>query len=241
MARKKQMVAIDLETMPWVEGTMQPTNTIPSVALNFDPAALKASLYDNEVELQTFRGGPRADGRIQLPLVINNDDTELAVAEWLREKMREADAVEAMRLEATRPINQLLKTINGWFKPTKESFAALREAADTVLGAYRLLKDARQREVMAAATLAATNHDVPALTAALQVANQPVAQSTGVSVRSFWKAEVIAPDLLLPGWTLTVPNMAKINEHAKSFTADQVPSPVPGVKFTLETSTTVRR
>jgi hypothetical protein len=200
------------------------------IRLNFDPAALAASAQATALEASEARG-----------LAISSAVEANVVAEYLREKMREKDAVVAMLKGAIVPLDTVEKTIRGWFKPTLDAFAAIEAACKKALGDYRLVQEACARAALARATAAMAAVDLPAATAALVAANAPLAKPAGVPSRTFWRATVIAADLLPTDWTLTVPNTPKIEAHAKAFSSDQVPTPIPGVRFDLEASVTVRR
>jgi len=196
-------------------------NTL-TLALNFDPKAVEASRTLAEAEAQECES-----------LVVDSDLVAGVIGEYLIEKMRIRDAVVAVQKSCADPIYKAWKTTRAIFDPEINALDRIRAGCDRALSAYRLQQVKAQAEALALATTAVAVGDVPAMTAALQVANAPTAATKGVSIASGWVAEVIAPDLLLPEFTLTVPNHAKINAHAAAFHETQTPTPIPGVKFTL--------
>lgn len=210
--------------------TAAPTQTLP-ITLAFDPAALQRAQDAAVAEAA-------CDGQA---LVIHNDTEAEIVAEYLREKVREKDAVVAMQKSALGPLAQAEKTIREWFRPTLQALALIEAAAKQSLGDWRIRVETQKREALAAAQAAAAAHNLPAVAQALTVVNTPVAKQAGVSVRSFWRHAIEAYDKIPDEWTRRVPDDLKLAEYAKRYSSDQTPTPIPGVRFELVTQTSVRR
>lgn len=193
-----------------------------SIALNFDPKAVLSAQQEAFAESLACQD-----------LTITSDAEQAVVAEYLREKVLALDAVEALQKSCADPIYKAWKSTRAIFDETITHLKTIRKGCDAALGAYRLSQIEAQRQALAIATVAATAGDLPTMTTALQVANTAPTKAVGVAVRASWHAEVIAPDLLPTDWTLTVPNIAKINAHAARFAEHETPHPVPGIRFVL--------
>lgn len=221
---------------------MTPTPAVPvqtvTVALAFEPTALAANQAQAAADLA------------EIELVVKNSPDGLypiadtvthgAIVEYLREKLREFDAIETMRKAATAPLNLTKKTIDGWFAPAKEHLTALTGILRRSLEAYALrqihVQNAARAEVTTALTAGAPHAEV---VTALAVANTAPTKAAGFSVQAHWVAEVIAEDLLDRQWLK--PDLDRLQLHADGFGSHQTPFPVPGVRFVLGTSSRAAR
>ena len=202
---------------------------LPIVSSSFTPemvAELKARAMKHLAEVQGF-------------------ECETAEEEALAAEGIAAIAATKKEIDATRkaflvPINAEHDRVHTPFKEGMDLCDSAREILDKAVGRRRLREAAEQRAALAAATAAVKVNDTAALTTALQGVEAAAPRKLeGVSVIAKWEASVIAPELLLPAWTKTVPNFEKIDAHASACPPDREPDPIPGVRFTLVTSTRV--
>ena len=196
--------------------------------LNFDPAALERSGAAAKVELADV-----------LAFEVADDLSAEVAGEYLRETLKKKDASAAMLRAATKPLNEHLKIVRGWFAPTIADLERVETLLKGKLSSYLAAKRAEATKALAAATAAVQRHDAPALTAALQVANAPTVKLEGFSTREVWRATVIAEDLLPREYLC--PDVAKLNAVTRACPADRTPSPIPGVKFEKSSIETQRR
>jgi hypothetical protein len=142
----------------------------------------------------------------------------------------EAKAIEEMRTSVTKPLNEILKTVNGWFRPLSTLCKTIEDVGKKEVGNYLNAERHKQEQAYQAAALA---HQAGAHShAAAQLAVASEAQTTapqGTSVREEWRAEIFNPKIIPYDWT--IPDEPRINAHAKATPADQEPTPIAGVRF----------
>ena len=163
---------------------MSKNETVPGTAITitpqFDQAKLQRIQTEVEAELTAFAGG----------LTIDDDSTAEVIGCCLTEELGRLDVIEAMRTQATGPLNQLKRTIDGWFKPARDRSTALISQYKGALGAWHLKKEAVKDAALALAAHAAKTADVATLTQALTVANAPSSNPVGTSYTTQWKARI---------------------------------------------------
>ena len=202
---------------------------LPIVKVDFNPAAIEPLRARALAELESVQG-------IEVP----DEDTAKLAGEVLV-------SIAAVRKDAAAQSKAWLSDINAEhdrirkpFKAIEDTCDAARAIVDRALGSFALLRAQAQRKALAAAT-AANVKDAPAaeLTQALQArdAAAPVAMK-GVTFKAFWVAEVFAPELVPHAFL--APDLKKIGAHASACSPDAEPTPIGGVRFKLETSSTVR-
>ena len=81
-----------------------------------------------------------------LSISITSQEDQNKAGALLTELNRYADQLEAMKKEATDPINKTLKTIRGWFKPREEKVEEAIDAVRAAMGAYQLEADKKAEE-----------------------------------------------------------------------------------------------
>ncbi len=203
-------------------------NLPPIVRVDFDPKALDPLKRRALAELEGVQG-----------MVIENDeDAKLAAAVLVSIAAVKKDAQKQSK-EWLAPINAEHDRIRSPFKAIEDACDDARKIVDKAGGAYVLSKAKAERLALAEATKAVIADDTKALTTALQArdAAAPVALA-GVSFKAFWVAEVTNPGVVPPAFC--APDLKKIGAHASACSADSEPTPIPGVRFKLETSSTVR-
>ncbi len=207
-----------------------PADLAALIKVDFDEAKIvgpiKSKILD---QLEGVRG-----------IVIADDDDAKAAAETLV-------TVAAIKKEAATVSAAWLEGLKAETKRIRTPLLAVEKLCDDVralverpLGRYQLDKELAQQAALKAATEAAKADDAPALTQALQaVSSAAPIKLVGTTFKPFWKAEVFAPDLVPHGYLK--PDLEKIGKHAANFDPKTEPTPIGGVRFTLETSSTVRQ
>jgi hypothetical protein len=196
---------------------------------NLDPAALQAGLARLQVETAEAR-----------ELVIEDPDTYAAVGAVLIERLKQYDESKELRDRVTKPLHEGWKKTCALFKPNLDAWDELIRALKKALGDYDLREAERKRlaHEQARAVFAAPVPDIPAMTAALTVANAPEAQAVGVSTTFVWRVKRIVPDLLPDEYW--IPDEARLATVARVHTGDDPPV-IPGVVFEREAQVTGRR
>ena len=207
---------------------MTARNLAPIVRVDFDPLALDPLKKRALAELDNVQG----------MLLADDDDAKAAAAVLVSIAAVKKDAA-AQSKEWLEPLKAETARIRLPFKSIEDLCDAARAIVDRALGAYALQKAKAERLALAEATKAVIADDTKALTTALQArdAAAPVAMA-GVSFKAFWVAEVINPGMV--PLEFLAPDLKKIGAHASACSADSEPTPIPGVRFKLETSSTVR-
>lgn len=171
---------------------------------------------------------------------VNSDATLTDAVSWATDVSRELDQVEAVRTSFTGPLNAILRTVNGWFKPVSSRLEALRKQLDSKTGAYHVAQRAAQTAALQAAADAhrAGDHETAAL--AVTAANNARTVTPGnATFREVWQAKIVNPSLVPRAWC--VPNESAINKHARECPADVAPSPIAGVEFAKVPEVRIRR
>jgi hypothetical protein len=208
----------------------------PDLQLSAKPgAALTITPQVDAAALQLLQTNAEAElAALGLGFAIEDAETAEVIAAELTAELVRYDAIEAMRTQATGPLNALKRTIDGWFKPGKEKSRALISLYKAALGAWHTRKQAEREEALLFAASAAQSGDVPGLTAALTIANAPDQQPTGTSYVTRWRARVCDMALFASyaaqqgRWDLLQINDAGLQKlpHTQAF---------PGVTFEQET------
>jgi len=201
---------------------------LPIVKVDFNPQALAPLRNRALAELEDVQG-----------ISLASEDDAQAAAEVLLS----IAGVKKMAAEQSKAwladLKAEEKRIRHPFKEIEDLCDAARALVDKALGRFQLQRAEAQRKALREATEAAKADDSKALTTALQtVSDAAPAAFKGVTVNAFWVATVIAPDMLPREWL--APDLKKIGAHAAAFDPGQGPTPIPGVKFVLESSTIAR-
>lgn len=203
-------------------------NLPPIVQSDFDPAALEPLKARALAELEGVQG-----------VAVNDEDDAAYAAQALVSIAAVRKDCEKQSKEWLAPVNAEKDRIRKPFKAIEDLCDAARKLLDDAIGKFQLARALEQRRQLAAATEAVKADNSKALTTALQaVASNAPAVTKGVTVKAFWVATVTAPDLV--PYEYLAPDLQKIGAHASACPAEREPTPIPGVQFKLETSTTVR-
>lgn len=113
-------------------------------------------------------------------------------------------ALEAERTSVTKPLNEVLRTINGWFKPTRDSLEAFQATAKQRIGAR--LAELRAEQDAALAQIESGAGRAP--DEAFAIAHQAVEVPAGMSARTVYELRV--DDLEQIPKAFLLPNVALI-------------------------------
>ena len=200
----------------------------PIVRVGFDPAALAPLERRAQAELEGVRGAE-----------INSEDEAKLAAEVLVSIAAVKKDCAAQSKEWLAPLKAETDRIRAPFLAIEKLCDEARAILDKAIGKFQLQRAEAQRKALAAATEAVKRDDERGLTQALQTvsASAPVA-TKGVSVKTRWVATVV--DAVVVPRAFCTPDLKVLAAHAGRYPANEQPAPIPGVVFTLETSTTVR-
>lgn len=160
--------------------------------------------------------------------VITTDEEQAGVVEVIRDAKRHIAEIEEQRKAFVNPLNQVVRGLNAFFKEPREIFEKLEESLKGKLEAYVASKNAANEAALQAAAAAPTAQVAQETLAVLA----PVAPPSGVSIRYIWKFEVTDPDLVPREYCSPDPSKLKQADPG---------TPIPGVRFFQEASTTVRQ
>lgn len=169
---------------------------------------------------------------------IRNEDDYAFAGELVKMAKEKWKALEERRTEVTRPLNEALRAVNGWFKPAQEPYKQAEQVLKQKISAYLLAQRAANAAAMQAAAQAAQAGDVDQ--AAQHVAALVEAPRVqGVSMREVWDFEVVNLD--------EVPREFLCLDEAKvraaiwyADTEKTPPRPIPGLRFFLRGQVSVR-
>jgi hypothetical protein len=148
----------------------------------------------------------------------------------LTDVVRKKDAVIAMRKQATTPLYQVLRTVEGWFRPVVQALETSETTLKQAMGAYRVEQANAERLARAAAADAAEAGDAERLLLALTTASAisaPIESRASVTIK--WVVAAVDVDAL-PREFLC-PDMGKINAAAFAALGEDNPPVIPGVVF----------
>jgi hypothetical protein len=193
-----------------------------------------ATQREAEAELAGLAAHPEA-------LAVTDADSKADVVEFLREWQRRGDAVELMRTSATKPLLDVKRTIDGWFKPAGDAIGKIVELCKDAIGGYDLAQENKRLAAKAEAQAAAEAHDTGAMLTALTVAaSSAPAKVEGSSTRFEWRVKRIVREMLPAEWL--VPDEVRIAKRARDAgTSEKGPDPIPGVVFERVPFVTGRR
>lgn len=162
------------------------------------------------------------------------------VSGFARELVKKKDALDAERKAAVGPLNEVVKRINGWFKPAIETLTDAERHCKRLIGDYQLRYAEEQRRQFAAAQAAMVAGDMSATTAALAASSAAApSAAVGVGVREVWRAEVV--DAAAVPREYLIVNEKALGAVARSVPKGGTPPTIPGVRFSKDTQVSVRR
>lgn len=141
----------------------------------------------------------------------------------------QAKEYEARRTSVTKPLLDVKRTIDDWFRPVATALAGAEQILKGKIADYTRRTEDDQRAAMLA--VAAGDPTALALTA-------PPVPLAGINVRTVWDAEIADPDAVPR--ELCSPDLAKIKQAIWYADTDAEPRPIPGVRFVRKDRVTVR-
>lgn len=198
------------------------------VKVSFDPLKLELQKEAAAIELKSLEG-----------CEINTEEDAIEANEYLKARMREADAIEAIRKAAVAPLNAEHDRIQGMCNPVLGIYKQISKTVKAALGSFALAQAEEQRRALAEVARVAQEPTPDALTEALAVVDDTApTKLEGTSTRAVWKVKRVAQDLLPEAYKM--PDHAKIEAFARACSPEKPPI-IPGVVFELEAVVTVRR
>lgn len=163
--------------------------------------------------------------------VITTDQEQEHIVGVLQEVKARYKAIEDKRTSFTKPLNDVIKGLNDFFRPPKTKFETLERLLKDKITTYLQAKQAANVAALQAAAAAPT--PIVAQQALAHV--RPVEAPQSVSVRYVWQFQIVQPELV-PAQFLS-PDVAKI----QAYLAQTNEPAIPGVVFSQKPITTVRQ
>lgn len=123
--------------------------------------------------------------------VDSNEDLQLA-AEVLADVKGKAKRLDEMEKSATRPLNDTLKTIRGWFKPAKDRLSSIEQAIKDAIRRFDTAQAAKRQAAIAQLGDSATRDEAASALATLNDAQ--VRSVPGLSIRTVPDFIVVDPN-----------------------------------------------
>lgn len=200
---------------------------------------LPVQVQYNEAEIINSTQEAQADLAFARKLKIVDDTGFAQWAEDAKEIARQIKATKLAKDTVLAPLQAAVTAVNALFKPREDAYNALNALIRGELERYGLAKKTEARAQMKAAGEAANRGDTDGVAVALtRVSAAAPDKSLGVTIREVWSAEVVAPNMVPREWC--IPDEKRINKLARETPAGRVPCGIPGVRFTLVGSSTVR-
>jgi len=148
-------------------------------------------------------------------MAIESDPDYDLASQVLREIKTKAKETKAQKDSATKPLKQVAKTIDGWFKPALDSMKEAERLIKVAMNTYLLLKEKARVEAMKKAQALAMSEKPAALAAAreLIVNSRAEATSEGISQIEVWGFEITDVNALPREYLM--PNEAAIKAMVK--------------------------
>ena len=128
-------------------------------------------------------------------LTITTPEARATVNELLFVTKTRAKAIEDERTSVTKPLNAVLRTVNGWFKPLSGVLGEVETLCKQKLWDYDRLIEAQQRAQLQAASEAYKAGQVEAATEALAaIPDKPI--TAGTSIGTSRVLRVVCADLV---------------------------------------------
>lgn len=170
-------------------------------------------------------------------LQLRTEDDLAEANETLKLLKTEVKAIEEMRTSATKPMNEALNTVRGWFKPLESLCAEVEKLLKDKIAAKTLELRKKAEEDTKKLLAACDQSDYNTLsTLVTSAATDP--KLAGTSVREVWTATICKPDLVPREWC--TPDEKRINAMARATKPDEIPPGIPGVMFVKKAQVSTR-
>lgn len=200
---------------------------------------VKAEARVDLTYLASLTAGLRAEGERVRTLTVDDDTEELQAAARLAVLKLADGGFREMIAANKRPFLDVTQGLDKMTKPGRDDLAFVIGAYTAIIGDYNARKLEARREALAEAQAAARQRDSAAVTEALNTRQELAKQKLdGVTVKLRWLATVVDPEQVPRQWC--APDEKAIAAHARSFTENDTPEPIPGVEFQLVGGSTLR-
>lgn len=168
---------------------------------------------------------------------VANDDDATFAADLIREVKDKHRQLDDRRKEVTGPLNQTVKTINGWFKPALDALENAERKLKSKVATFVQERERQTREALAAVAAAQTAEDAKR---ALAEAQPPAFLPQGMSARMVWRWRVV--DVNAVPRSFCIPDAQRIEAELRGAVKDGgSPPTIDGIEFFQETQMAVRR
>lgn len=191
-----------------------------------DPLAIVESTLKGEAS----DAGEAAE-LIQSMEIVTAEDVEFA-AEVLADAKGHWQRLEKMKKGATKPMNEALKQVRGWFKPAQDFYADCEVTLKAKLATYHESQETARRAALAEAGAAAQGGTASEVVTALKKlgdAEEP--DVGGLSYRESWGFEVTDPRFIPREFLMVNEEALRLHAVKHKENAD-----VPGVRFFKKTT-----
>ncbi len=121
--------------------------------------------------------------------VIGNDADLTLAADLLADVKGRNKRLAEMKEQATRPINEALKNIRGWFRPAEDKLAQIEQAIKASIATFTNAQEQARRDAVKQLEASATSGEAQVALTALSTAQ--VAPVVGLSTRKIWQMEIL--------------------------------------------------
>lgn len=145
-----------------------------------------------------------------------------AMAGFVRKAQDMTKELETRRVEVTGPLNQALRTINGWFKPVRDLYQAIEQAGKTRLAQDMLQAQKAQDQALAAVQAAGGQAEA----STLMLAHASPEAPAGMNARETWRFTVTDPDRVPDEYWML--DLTKIGQVVKTLGPE---ADIPGIRI----------
>jgi hypothetical protein len=181
------------------------------------------------------RDADEALGHLRELAIANSNDQAFASEILLDVKAKHSE-LEKRRKSVVQPLNGVIRTVNGWFKPVRDRLEEAERILKGKIAEYLEAQERANEEALQAAADAETGEE--ASSALAQVA--PVTTAPGTSTRKVWRWEIVNTDAV-PREFLTVDEQALAKYVRAAKESGGAPYGIPGIRFYQETKIVAKR
>lgn len=195
----------------------------------------------NADEVAALQRQAEADAPAYAALKVITVEDYAFADESLTEIVRRKDAAIEMRSSATKPLYQVIRTIEGWFRPLVQALEGAERHLKKEMGAYRVEQARLEREATAAAQLAAKGGDFGAAMEAAQIADDAAQKPAGARSRVAMKWAVKSTDVMQMPAQYLLPDLRGLSAFARKHKDLTNPPKIAGVEFELVADVAAKR
>ncbi len=187
-----------------------------------------------QTELTTARHEAQESLALIAELSTDTEEDRALCSELMKMAAGKVKDLDAQRLTVTKPLNEIVKTVNSWFKPAIEFYGQAKELLGDKLAAALVQQETARKEALA--LIQENAGDAPA--EVFDVAHAPVDAPNGAQVRRTLKYRVTDIKALPDYLKYEVPDAHKIELLVK---AEGLKLTIPGLEVYEEVSVGVGR